>query len=110
MTHAVQKPPVVRAPAQEPLDVERRGHARIAEGHAMLAKAAELRARELDDQWVPAASSPLGERRTLTLARERAIESAKVGRKVVVRARSLEAFIEKHRRLGPGDEDLFGTS
>lgn len=96
----------------EAIDLERRGHARIAEGHAMLAKAAELRAGESRDTWIPVAVSPLGKRRTLALARQGLIESAKVGRKVVVRASSLDAFIEARRRAEPAndDEDLFGAA
>ena len=96
----------------EAIDLERRGHARIAEGHAMLAKAAELRASESRDTWIPVVASPLGKRRTLALARQGLIESAKVGRKVVVRASSLDAFIEARRRAEPanGDEDLFGPA
>lgn len=96
----------------EAIDLERRGHARIAEGHAMLAKAAELRAGESRDRWIPVAMSPLGKRRTLALARQGLIESAKIGRKVVVRASSLDAFIEARRRTAAadGDEDLFGAS
>jgi hypothetical protein len=79
----------VAIPGEDPSDLERRGHARIAEGHAMLARAAELRAREAGEAWVPAAASPLGKRRTLALARRGLIESSKIGRKVMVRASSL---------------------
>lgn len=79
----------------------------------MLAKAAEMRARETsDDDWIPVAKSPLGKRRTLALAREGRLESSKVGRKVLIRASSLRDFIEKHERAEPAadEEDLFGPT
>lgn len=102
-------------PAWDARELERLGHVRIAEGHAMLAKAAALRADESSggDEWLPVAASPLGKRRTLALAREGAIESAKVGRKVVIRASSLRAFLERHGRERPAnddEEDLFGAA
>lgn len=90
-------------------ELERRGHALVAEGHQLLARAAELRARAPSEEWVPVASSPIGKRRTLDLAREGTIESAKVGRLVVIRASSLNAYIDQHRRRFEDEEDLFGV-
>lgn len=97
------------APLDDPNELERRGHALVAEGHALLARAAELRARSIADEWMPVARSPLGKRRTLDLARRGLIENAKVGRKILVRASSLRAFIEEHERHVRDDEDLFGA-
>lgn len=94
----------------DPIELERLGHARIAEGHAMLARAAELRSRKAEAEWLPVAESPLGRRPTLRLARKGLIASAKIGRRVFVEARSLRAFIEGHRRVAVEDEDLFGPT
>lgn len=98
-------------PRDDPHELERRGHELVAQGHTLLAKAAKLRARAASDEWLPVASSPMGRRRTLDLARRGTIESAKVGRKVMVRAESLRAYIEEHRRVldDPEDENLFGA-
>jgi hypothetical protein len=104
--------------ARQPAELERLGHVRIAEGHAMLAQAAALRvgADSAGGDWIPVTTSPLGKRRTLELARAGAIESAKIGRKIVVRASSLLAFIETHARglavandhADDDEEDLLG--
>lgn len=92
-------------------ELERRGHELVAEGHALLAKAAQLRKEAESNEWVPVSRSPIGTRRTLDLARRGVIESAKIGRKVVVRAESLNAFIERHRRIRVDheEENLFGA-
>lgn len=95
----------------DPIELEQRGHLLVAQGHRMLARAAELRAREASDEWVAASSSPLGRRKTLALARAGVIASAKVGRKVLIRASSLREYVEQHcRTVAPTDEELFGIT
>jgi hypothetical protein len=98
--------------ADDPNELERRGHELVARGHELLAQAAALRARTATgpNEWVSVAASPIGRRRTLDLARRGIIESAKLGRLVVVRASSLQAFIERQRRHHPDDEDLFDAA
>lgn len=98
-------------PREDARELERRGHELVAQGHALLAKAAQLRQEAPSDEWLPVSRSPIGTRRTLDLARRGVIESAKIGRKVVVRAESLNAFIETHRRVrvDPEEENLFGV-
>jgi excisionase family DNA binding protein len=98
--------------ADDPNELERRGHEAIAQGHALLARAAQLRARNNgSSEWIAVDASPLGRRRTLLLARQGRLEAAKVGRQVLIRASSLAAFIEANRRAPPEeDEDLFGAN
>jgi hypothetical protein len=102
---------VVSGPRDDANELERRGHELVARGHELLAQAAELRARTAPDEWVPVSASPLGRRQTLHLARRGVVESAKVGRTVVVRASSLNAFIERQRRHHDDEEeDLFDAA
>lgn len=101
----------------QPLDAE--GFELIARGFALLAQAARERASSqviaagAAPDWIPAARSPLGRRRTLQLARSGALESAKVGRAVLVHRASLARFLDEHRRatdVARADgEDLFGA-
>lgn len=63
-------------------------------------------------EWLPVAASPLGKRKTLALARSGALESTKVGRKILVRRSSLETFLAAHRRnadVADDGEDLFAA-
>lgn len=94
-------------------DLEAAGHDKLAEGHALLAKARRARAvaPSTSSEWVSPAESPLGKRTTLALCRAGALESSKIGRKVLVRRSSLESYLARHERgveLSAG-EDLFGT-
>ena len=100
-------------------DLEAEGLALLAEGFARLAKAARARTSKADGpsavDWIPAAASPLGRKRTLALARSGELESSKVGRKVLISRASLEALLEAGRRGEPvananDDEDLFGRA
>ena len=95
-------------------------HALLAKGHALLAEAARLdsQAPAANDNtkpsWIPSAQCPTGNRDGLRLARTGAVESAKVGRKVLLRRASLAAYLQRHRRDADapppvGDEDLFGA-
>lgn len=102
--------------SERPTLIEAEGHALIARGHAKLAEAARLRAATPQAEgerasWIPVAESPLGKRRTLALARSGAVESSKVGRKVLVRRASLAGFLNEHRRtpIEDEEEDLFGA-
>ncbi len=97
-------------------ELEAEAHEHIAKGHALLAEARRARptpsTSTVSDDWVDPAASPLGKRRTLALARAGALESSKVGRKVLVGRASLDAFLRRHRRgveaVGDEGEDLFG--
>jgi hypothetical protein len=99
-------------------ELEAEGHELIARGHACFAQVARLRtsegpAKTERPSWIPVAESPLGKRRTLALARCGAIESSKVGRKVLVRSASLAGYLDEHRRgsvEGADDENLFGSA
>ncbi len=95
--------------------VEAEGHEHLARGHELIAKARRLRATPAAStpalEWVSPDASPLGKRRTLALARAGALESTKIGRKVLVRKTSLDAFLARHERgaVAPEqNEDLFG--
>lgn len=99
-------------------DLKAEAHDLIAKGHAKLAEATRLDSQapandNTKPSWIPAAASPLGNRQTLALARAGALESAKVGRKVLVKRASLAAYLERHERgVDPApepDEDLFGA-
>lgn len=89
----------------------------MAKGYALRAEAGRLRASAPAPiapaaEWIPADASPLGKRRTLDLCRSGALESSKIGRKVLVRRASLEAFLRRHERgVEPAadGEDLFGA-
>jgi hypothetical protein len=85
----------------------------IADGFARLAKAtrvADERGERPGDEWIHVAESPLGRRKTLALARAGALESTKIGKRVLVRRASLEALLERGRRGGDEGEDLFGVA
>jgi excisionase family DNA binding protein len=77
-------------------------------------RAAETANDERSESWIPATASPLGRRKTLALARCGAVESCKVGRRVLIRRASLDAFLERARRGEQSDtvddEDLFGAA
>ena len=63
--------------------------------------------------WLAPEASPLGKRTTLALARSGALESAKIGRKVLIQRSSLESYVARHRRgieAEDADEDLFGAA
>ena len=89
----------------------------MARGYALRAEAGRLRARASEAttpaaDWIAPDASPLGKRRTLALCRSGALESSKVGRKVLVRRASLDAFLRRHERgveLAADGEDLFGA-
>ena len=72
---------------------------------------AEAGAAARSAEWLAPELSPLGKRQTLALARSGALESAKVGRKVLVRKTSLDAYLREHERgiEASQDEDLFGA-
>jgi hypothetical protein len=99
-------------------ELEAEGHSLIARGHSKLAEAQRTRAsaRSADGapvEWISPEASPLGKRRTLALCRAGALESSKVGRKVLVRKASLDAFLRRHERgvdMPAEDEDLFGAA
>jgi excisionase family DNA binding protein len=88
------------------------GHDYQAKAHACFAEAERLdsQAPANDDaapaSWIPTAACPLGNRTGLSLARAGAIESTKVGRKVLLRRRSLDAFLERHRRHADAQPDV----
>ena len=95
-------------------ELEAEGHDHLAKGHALLALARRARtpaSAANDNEWITPLDSPLGKRRTLAVCRSGALESSKIGRKILVRRASLEAYLERHRRdAAPADdEDLFGT-
>lgn len=93
--------------------LEAEGHDFIAKGHARLAEAQRLRAvggkNDVGSEWVDPVASPLGKRRTLALCRAGALESSKVGKKILVLKASLDAFLARHKRSAePDGENLFG--
>lgn len=95
-------------------ELEAEAHEKIAEGHALLARARRERAPTTvppANDWIRPETSPLGKRRTLALCRAGALESSKVGRKVLVKRASLEAFLARHERgiEAREEEDLFGA-
>ena len=97
------------------LRLEAEAHELIARGHAKLAAARRAATAETpandSAEWIPAAASPLGKRKTLALARAGAVESSKVGRTVLIRRASLDAFLTSQRRdAANDDEDLFGAA
>jgi hypothetical protein len=95
-------------------ELEAEGHRLLAEGHAKLAEAVALRASTAlvtkPTSWIPP-GSVYPKRHELALARAGAVESSKVGRRVLIRRRSLEAYVASHRRdvVGSETEDLFGA-
>lgn len=94
-------------------ELEAEGHEKIAEGHALLARARRERAPAVApaEEWVAPDASPLGKRRTLALARSGALESSKVGRRVLIRRTSLDAYLRRHERgVEEREEDLFGVA
>lgn len=111
----------MRASRDTPDALDAEGHALVAKGHAVIAEAARLRAlagssgpSATPGDWIPAAASPLGKRRTLALARAGALESTKIGRAILIGRASLARYLDAHRRgqvAGASDEgeDLFGT-
>jgi excisionase family DNA binding protein len=69
----------------------------------------ELQAFE-PDEWLDQTMVPIARKTYLRLVREGKLEGRKVGKRVLVRRRDLEAFIEAHRselpRQGNGIEDI----
>jgi hypothetical protein len=86
----------------------------IASGFALLARAEGSAPGPANDagEWLDPAVSPLGKRRTLELWRAGTLDGAKIGKKVLIKRASLDAFIERHRRTSEDaeDDDLFGIA
>ncbi len=93
-------------------ELEAAAHDKIAEGHALLAQARRARVAlaSAQNDWLAPGTSPLGKRRELSLARAGAIESSKVGKKVLIKRASLAAYLESHARGVEPEEDLFGRA
>lgn len=64
----------------------------------------ELQAIE-PDEWVDQTSVPISRKTYLRLVREGKLPGRKVGRRILVRRKDLEAFIEAHRR-DPRQQDV----
>lgn len=98
-------------------ELEVRADEHMARGYALRAEAGRLRASAPataadSSEWICAETSPLGKRRTLALCRAGTLESSKVGRKVLVKRASLDAFLRRHERgveTETEGEDLFGA-
>jgi hypothetical protein len=100
-------------------ELEGRAYDLMSKAYKLLAEAARVRAEASPEtstpaaEWIGPEASPLGRRPTLALCRSGALESAKIGRRVLVRRASLEAYVERHRRgdvpAYTEDEDLFGA-
>lgn len=76
-----------------PADIAR-AHKLIAEGHLLLARAAESNAAT---DYYDQNNSPLGKRRHLRLARDRVLPSSKVGRQVLIKRADLDAWLAEHQ-------------
>src|SRR5262249_49928192 len=91
------------------------GYDLLAQGFAVLAAAARQKEGQgatpnEGPDWIDPKASPLGKRRTLALARSGEVESTKMGRRVLIRRRPLEEYLDAHRRERANDgEDLFAA-
>lgn len=73
--------------------------------HALVDEIADAIESHGAADWVDQTTSPLGRRRHLELARTGVLKSSKQGRRVLIKRRDIDAFLEGSRRPAPVGED-----